>query len=69
MMSVVYDHCTRTQGMVRLDKSTAAPEQDVYVFDVGTVLVSGDVTIRFYYFPDDSDIKTIKSSDDVRYLL
>jgi hypothetical protein len=42
---------------VRLDKSPSEPENDVYEFDVGIVLVSGDVTIRFYSFPDDVDIK------------
>jgi hypothetical protein len=57
MISVVHDHCAHTQGMVRLDKSPSEPENDMYVFDVGMVLVSGDVTIRFYSFSDDVDIK------------
>lgn len=62
MMSLVYDHCVQTRGMVRLEKSST-PELDEYEFDVGSLLVCEDVTIRFFYFNLDRGVKTNQSHD------
>jgi hypothetical protein len=56
MKTIVYDHCVRVAGMERLIKSQT-PSEDFWELNVGNVMVTGDVTIRLFHFPDEIDTK------------